>query len=39
MNIENIIKIQSLCRGYIVRKNNIISSKYQTKTWRKSQKW
>jgi hypothetical protein len=39
MNIENIIEIQSIFRGYIVRKNNITSSKYQNKTWRKSQKW
>lgn len=38
--MTNIIKIQALVRGFLIRYNNrIINSKYQTKHWRQYQKW
>lgn len=38
--LKNIIKIQSVYRGYCVRKNLLIpSSYYQTKIWRQNQVW
>lgn len=39
-NIEQIITIQKYIRGYLIRKYILIpSSYYQTKNWRKNQKW
>ena len=38
--IKHIITIQRYIKGYLARKYNIIpASNYQTKSWRKSQKW
>lgn len=40
MDIKKIIDIQRIVRGFIQRKSLLIpSSKYQTKIWRKNQKW
>jgi hypothetical protein len=37
---ENVIKIQKIIRGYLLRKRILIpSSLYQTKNWRKARKW
>ena len=41
LNIDdNIIKIQKIIRGYLIRKYILLpSSKYQTKLWRIKQSW
>ena len=40
MNLENIILLQSLVRGFLVRNNVLVIPSYiQTKDWRKKQKW
>jgi hypothetical protein len=40
MNIDKVIKIQKIIRGYLVRKLILIpNSKYQSKNWRLNQKW
>lgn len=39
-NTENIVKIQSVIRGFLQRKRILIpSSRFQTKKWRKSRVW
>lgn len=41
MDIHYIIKIQSVIRRFLVRRNNVFipSSKYQTKQWRQNRNW